>query len=138
MNIKFTIRKDRVGKDGLCMIFIRCNHNSKEFKYLTGENCKIEDWDEGSQKVKRTNKNYKNINECLDKISRDIGVYLHESKLKGFVPTVEDIKVAITPKQEIIVEVVKEKDVIEVYDDFIEWSVKEGKKHGTVKVMKVK
>ena len=137
MKTNFKLMTDKIGKDGLCPIFVRSRHNGKEFKFFTGEKCKIEDWDLDSQKIKRTNKNYKNLNECLDKVSRDIGVYLHDCKLKGFVPSVDDIKIAITPKEECTVEVLKEKDVIEVYDNFIQWSINEGKKHATIKVMKV-
>jgi integrase/recombinase XerD len=137
MKTNFKLMTDKIGKDGLCPIFVRSKHNGKELKYFTGEKCRLEEWDIDSQKVKRINKNYKNINECLDKIARDIGVFLHDSKLKGFVPSVEDIKIAITPKIEVEVIEEKEKDVIEVYDEFIEWSVKEGKKHATIKVMKV-
>lgn len=137
MKTNFKLMTDKIGKNGLCPIFVSSRHNGREFKFFTGEKCKTEDWDLDSQKIKRTNKNYKNINECLDKVARDIGVYLHDSKLNGFVPSVDDNKITITPKEECTVEILKEKDVIQIYDDFIQWSVKEGKKHGTIKVMKV-
>lgn len=68
MNTLFKLMTDKIGKDGLCPIFIRSKHNGKGFKYFTGEKCKSEDWDSEKLRIKRSCKDYKRINEFLEKI----------------------------------------------------------------------
>ena len=126
MKINLKLLTDKKDLHGLCPIFIRSKLGGKEFKYFTGEKCKPEDWDNG--KVRRSDKNYKRINECLDKVSRDIETFIHDCKLRSIVPTVEKIKTAISNKEE-----VKEKDIIDLFDNFLDWSKAEGKKLGTIK-----
>ena len=133
MKINFKLFTAKIDQGGLCPIFIRSKLNGRGFVYYTGEKCKPEDWED--ERVRRTDKNYKNINECLDKVSRDIETFIHDCKLRGVIPTVENIKIAICPVKES--SVIKEKGVVDLYDEFLEWSRAEGKKAGTLRMIKV-
>ena len=133
MKINFKLFTSKIDQGGLSPIFIRSKLNGKEFVYYTGEKCKSEDWE--NERVKRSDKNYKKINECLDKVSRDIETFIHDCKLRGVIPTVKSIKIAICPVREL--SVVKEKGIIDLYDEFLEYSRVEGKKIGTLRMMKV-
>ena len=41
MKTNFKLMTDKIGKDGLCPIFVRSRHNGKEFKFFTGENVRL-------------------------------------------------------------------------------------------------
>lgn len=132
MKIHFKLLIDKIDKEGQCPIFIRSKLNGKEFKYFTGEKCNSKDWDTEKSRIKRSDKNYKKNNECLDKIERDIENYLHLCKISNITPSVESIKDELTVKP--ILEKKTESEHFFLYfEQFLKYLKTKGAKESSIK-----
>ena len=75
---------------------------------------------------------WKNENELLAKLSSDLESATHNFKLQRIIPTPQQLKECIAP-QSSKKEIITTNSVVDIYNEFLEWSKSKGKKIGTVK-----
>ncbi|UOX32438.1 site-specific integrase [Flavobacterium sediminilitoris] len=91
LSYKVKIKKDHIRVDGTCAIYVQCFLNSNKKMFPVNISVKPSEFDDLKQRVKTSNKNYKDYNIIIEKLLSQIHEIELNYRLTGMALTMENL-----------------------------------------------